>query len=541
MLHNQNANEYAMMIASPTTFTTVTSVTRRRGGAGHHAINARQSPAPTLSYCRRMEPTSPFAREIASAAFLRLLLLVYGAWHDRHLEVKYTDIDYEVFSDGAELVWHGQSPYERQTYRYTPFLALLLTPNAWAHPSWGKLLFAACDLAVGAQLYCILLERRVPRAVARGCAGAWLFNPLSLNVSTRGNAESVVLVLLLGSLHALLRRRAVLSGMLLGLAMHMKPYPVIYLPAFLASMDADFAAQPTDGSSLGDGGLGGSGDAVGSAGRGDGGADPGGLLARLTSCLAALGGTPSRAAWRARIAFAASLLCVYCALFATCWLWCGAAFYNEALLHHLTRADARHNFSPYFYALYLAPRGTLLRGLLSSLAFVPQAALLLGLAARFGRDLPFCIFVQTLVFVTFNKVCTAQYFVWYHGLLPLVLPSSAALLRQQRPRTLVAVAVWTATLLLWLGVAHQLEFRARNVFLPLWLAGLAFFFANVFLVHEAIRLHHSTPLFRGGRLARQACLYGADATGEHDTAARLLLDGLRSLRAPGRSDGARDS
>ena len=181
-------------------------------------------------------------RALAWAAFLRLSLLVYGAWQDQHLEVKYTDIDYDVFSDGAELVWRGRSPYERPTYRYTPLLALLLTPNAWGHPAWGKLVFAAADLVVGAQLHAILLARRVPRAVARGCAGAWLFNPLSVNVSTRGNFESLVAMLLLASVHALLRRRAGCAGALLAAAAHMKPYPIIYLPAFLTSIDADFAA-----------------------------------------------------------------------------------------------------------------------------------------------------------------------------------------------------------------------------------------------------------------------------------------------------------
>ena len=187
----------------------------------------------------------------------------------------------------------------------------------------------------------------------------------------------------------------------------------------------DGGRVPSD-SGLGGGAGGGIGGGTGESGDGDGGGAFAALAGLLASVSGALGCTASRAAWKLRLTFALSLTTVYLSLFAICYAWCGAAFYREALLHHITRADARHNFSPYFYALYLAPKGTLLRGLLSSLAFVPQAALLLALAARFGRDLPFCMFAQTLVFVSFKKVCTAQYFVWYHGLLPLVLPSTAA-------------------------------------------------------------------------------------------------------------------
>ena len=53
----------------------------------------------------------------ATAAALRLVLLAYGAWQDAYLEVKYTDLDYSVFTDGAELVVAGRCPYERPTYR----------------------------------------------------------------------------------------------------------------------------------------------------------------------------------------------------------------------------------------------------------------------------------------------------------------------------------------------------------------------------------------------------------------------------------------
>ena len=58
-----------------------------------------------------------------------------------------------------------------------------------------------------------------------------------------------------------------------------------------------------------------------------------------------------------------------------------------------------------------------------------------------------------------------QYFVWYHALLPLVLPSSAALLRPHRTATACCAVAWIASLALWLGVAHQLEFRGRQCFL----------------------------------------------------------------------------
>lgn len=40
------------------------------------------------------------------SAVLRVILILYSEWHDAHSIVKYTDIDYRVFSDAARFVFH---------------------------------------------------------------------------------------------------------------------------------------------------------------------------------------------------------------------------------------------------------------------------------------------------------------------------------------------------------------------------------------------------------------------------------------------------
>ncbi|GKC37669.1 GPI mannosyltransferase 1, partial [Tanacetum coccineum] len=78
-------------------------------------------------------------------------------------------------------------------------------------------------------------------------------------------------------------------------------------------------------------------------------------------------------------------------------------FLNEALLYHLTRTDPRHNFSIYFYHIYLnyEREFSVLEKLIS---FLPQLIVQVVLVSHFARDLPFCFFVQTVAFVAFNKL-----------------------------------------------------------------------------------------------------------------------------------------
>ena len=66
-----------------------------------------------------------------------MLGILYGEWHDAHVVVKYTDVDYRVFTDAAAIVAEGGSPFDRATYRYSPILAYLLIPNVIC-PIWGR-------------------------------------------------------------------------------------------------------------------------------------------------------------------------------------------------------------------------------------------------------------------------------------------------------------------------------------------------------------------------------------------------------------------
>ena len=45
------------------------------------------------------------------ATLIRLVLMFYGEYQDANFQVKYTDVDYKVYTDASDRVYNGESPF----------------------------------------------------------------------------------------------------------------------------------------------------------------------------------------------------------------------------------------------------------------------------------------------------------------------------------------------------------------------------------------------------------------------------------------------
>lgn len=90
------------------------------------------------------------------------------------------------------------------------------------------------------------------------------------------------------------------------------------------------------------------------------------------------------------------------------------------------------------------------------------------------------------------QVITAQYFVWFFCLLPLVLPWSNMKLNW---KGLSCIILWVGAQLHWLMWGYLLEFKGKNVFLQLWIASILFLAANSYLLISVIHNHRYSPVF----------------------------------------------
>ena len=389
-----------------------------------------------------------FKTHLYIAYAIRVVLILYGDYQDSTMLVKYTDVDYKVFTDAAQHVWHDRSPFDRHTYRYTPLLAWMVLPNVTVSHFFGKYLFCGFDIIAGHLIYAhvrIMLFRitgnhQYVETWARRCAYLWLYNPLVMGVSSRGNAESIVITLVLAMLLLYQERVYFLTGIALGMAIHFKIYPIIYsLPMYMALTDGQSTSW---------------------------------IVNRFA---------PNSA----RIRLVLGTVITFSLLTGVCYLAYGWKFIDEAYLYHISRKDTRHNFSAYFYMLYLTVEDDDIG--INLLTFLPQVILLLAVAKQFGshpNDIPFCLFAQTFIFVAYNKVVTSQYFLWYLSLLPLVFP---ARIRLSKTETITVTLLWLFTQASWLLPAYFLEFKGYNTFQFVWIESLAFYAGNIGILSKFVR------------------------------------------------------
>ncbi|XP_076760691.1 GPI alpha-1,4-mannosyltransferase I, catalytic subunit-like [Xylocopa sonorina] len=365
-------------------------------------------------------------------AFLfRVMLVFYSNYHDKTFSVAYTDVDYNVFTDAARYMVEGSSPFERHTYRYTPLLALLLTPNIIINENFGKILFSFVDIVVTILIKRILTLQRCSEKLQRVCAFTWLYNPLVIVISTRGNADSVAVLLVMLTLYFFLQDQFVLAGLLQALSVHFRLYPIVFsIPMYFSLRDNNYLMPNKN------------------------------QLKLVLSCL--------------------SLITLLTAL--NYYLY-GYKYLYESLIYHVIRKDTKHNFSVYFYMLYLTANRSpdLIQKIFT---FLPQLMLLLLLSYRYSSKslLTFAMFTQAMVMVTYNPVLTSQYFFWYLSLLPLCLPRIGLSVR----RSLCLCFVWILSQSLWLLAAYLLEFKGLNTFTYIWVASLFFFVVNVKILNDII-------------------------------------------------------
>jgi GPI mannosyltransferase 1 subunit M len=361
-------------------------------------------------------------------------------------------------------------------------LAQLLA--ALPHRELGRYLFCVADAICGWII--LLLRRRQRRQGQYSTAAAvtttptritnrntledaiwWLYNPLAINICTRGSAESLMVLLpvlltvwiTLSSTQQQQQQpsassslswltmigAAVAAGVCHGVAVHAKLYPVIYT----VSLATNFCRFPAD--------------------RAVANMRPHQIILLWIRRLL----TP------APLIFGLASIAVFGALTYAAVEGYGDIAVQEGLLYHFSRVDHRHNYAMHWFWIYLArARGSANMGLVGRILLLPQLVLLaytsLGLAPH---NLTLALFVQTFIFVVYNKVITAQYFTWYLCLLPLCSDQLQFTWRVQ-----VALGILTVSIVFWLSSAYCLEMQGWSVHRLVWFASVVFFIANVNLL-----------------------------------------------------------
>ena len=422
-----------------------------------------------------------------------------------------------TFSLFCRFVTLGDSPYERDTFRYSPVLAFTCVLNVTSHPLVGKAFFVVGDLVSWVLIKKVLSQQGGGSRKTKSLSAAYLFNPYTITMSTRGSCESFTAFLLMLIVCCLQCEDTFRAASCFAFATLFRLYPIIYsVPLllyidkqgsiFVHEVDQKVPARTHDLTTAA-------------------------VVGHQTSCASTgtsllKGMFSPRKVYFCTVAASLSIACV-----AYYQLWYGMDFFRETFVHHMKRVDIRHNFSMSFYSAYLATEGNsifMAENFQSRYTcLIPHITVILVIGIKYASDLPFCLFMQTFAFVTLNSVCTAQYFVWYLCLFPLCVPNINILrclgewnsanrstvnskdvpnrIAQSRRRkrridspifTCTCIVSWFTTQIGWLVTAYSLEFTGVCNFWPLWALSTLFLSVNTWSIVLMTSMHTPATMRR---------------------------------------------
>lgn len=453
------------------------------------------------------------------AFLIRVVFIIYASYHDEFSNVPYTDVDYKVFSDASRHILNNKSPYERHTYRYTPLIAFLLIPNIIFHHTFGKYLFSLVDIIVALLIRIIVtnsctiyniennaithdkqikpakkikhknrnLDNKINTA-ANVSMMIWLYNPMTIAIATRGNCDSIAaLAVLLTQYFLQCRKKYFISGVLHGIAIHIRLYPLIYsLALFMylskfsfysknwrcASMKTTVRAiensnkKPCTKIATSNNSKHTANNIVEEK-----------TIFKKEYLLYIIPNVNQLRLVSGCIATIISLTTLFYYLY-------GYKFLYETYIYHFIRNDTRHNFSIFFYLQYLTA-GVYVGIWQKVLILLPQLVLILVFSTRYGLNkfsLNFSLLTQTIVMVAYNTVLTSQYFVWIICVLPLCLWQ----IQMKIKTAIFLISIWFAAQIAWLLPAYFLEFHGQNTFIFIWMQSVSFFCANIAILGRLI-------------------------------------------------------
>lgn len=411
---------------------------------------------------------------------IRLLLIAFSEFMDKVSNVQYTDVDYLVFTDAARYVYDFKSPYERHTYRYSPLLAIFLIPNIIIHRTFGKIIFSLIDVIVGLLIFRIVVVYMKNTTITnhkkeleensnlygKYSMLLWIYNPMSIIIATRGNADSIAAFFVLTTLYYIyVKRDYYKAGIFHGLACHFRIYPIIFSLALFMHL-SDFSTSLN-------------------------------LTKKRVTSMVKRNPEERRTIFKKKYLYylipnvdqlklIIGAAWVVLSLTLVFYFLYGYEFLYETYLYHLVRKDTRHNFSVYFYIQYLTADIKNLGIFHKLLTVLPNLVLLTVFGIRYGlhKDcLFFAVFAQAVTLVVYNTVITSQYFIWFLSILPLIVWHC----RLSVMDWVKLFAMWMAGQSAWLVAAYYLEFKGVNTFIFVWWQSMGLFSASIIIFNRIIK------------------------------------------------------